>query len=374
MSKSRKDVVVIGGGVVGASCAYSLAKKGAKVTLLEKSHFGAGASGCSAAMLECQTHAFRGDDFLSIAKPSLDLFPELHKELKELTNIDFEYEQCGILNLAMSEEEAHFLKSCVEDQKRKKFQAQWLEPEEVEKEFPRINPEYFGGAFYSEDGQVNGELFLDAFLEGARKRGAELRENTGPVILGPTSEGIRAVSSEGVYEADVYVVAAGAWADNVSGRYYVSRISPIRGQLVFYSTPPNYLRSPVFTHNHGYVVPKRGGYSLVGTTVEEVGYDNSTTDDAMVQLIKKGQHLVPGLSRCDFRGNSAGLRPKSQDDLPVIGAVPGRENIIVAAGHFRNGMLLAPITGELVASLVFHEEPRINMTPFSPARFPKRFC
>ncbi|MCG3205770.1 MAG: Hydrogen cyanide synthase subunit HcnC [Elusimicrobia bacterium] len=365
----KHDVVVIGGGVIGASCAYSLAKRGAKVVLLEKKHFGAGASGCSAAMLECQTHAYRGDVFLSMAKRSLGLFSQLHKELKEATGIDFEYEQCGILNLAMSEEEAVFLKSCVESQRKNQLQAEWMEPEDIEKEFPQINPEYFGGAFYREDGQINGELFLEALLEGARKFGAELRENTGPVVLGPTRQGMRAVSTEGVYEADAYVVAAGAWADEVASRYCLSYITPVRGQLVFYSTSPNYLSSPVFTRSHGYVVPKRKGYTLVGSTAEDVGYDNSTTDEAMVDLIKKGQHLVPGLSRCDLRGISAGLRPKSRDDLPVIGAVPGRENIILAAGHFRNGMLLAPITGQLIASLVFNEQPAVNLAPFSPGRF-----
>lgn len=365
----KPSVVVIGGGVIGACCTFQLAKAGAKVTLLEKSHFGAGASGCSAAMLECQTHAYRGDTFLSLAKPSLDLFPQLYEELKELTGIDFEYERCGILNLAMSEEEAFFLQSCVRDQQIRGLSTEWLEPEDVEEEFPQINPEYFGGAYYHEDGQINGELFLEALLEGARKYGADLRENTGPVILGPTRDGLRAVSAEGVYEADTYVVTAGAWTDEVMGRYFLSCISPVRGQLVFYSTPPNWLSSPIFTKRHGYVVPKRRGYALVGSTTEEVGYDSSTTDEAMVDLIQKGQHMVPGLRRCDLRGISAGLRPKSKDDFPVIGPLPSQENILVAAGHYRNGMLLAPITAEIITALVEKKTPPVDVQPFLPQRF-----
>lgn len=365
----KQDVVIIGGGIIGACCAYTLAKKGASVTLLEKRHFGAGASGCSAAMLECQTHGYRGESFLSIAKPSLGLFASLYKELMDLTGIDFHYEQCGILNLAMSEDEVEFFKACVNDQIRIGFRAKWLEPEEVEQEFPQINPEYFGAALYYEDGQINAELFLDALLDGARKLGADLRENTGPVVLGPTPKGVTAVSTEGVYDGDHYVVAAGAWTDDVVGRYYRSRIAPIRGQLLFYSTPPFYLKSPVFTQHHGYVVPKRNGYSLIGTTVEDVGFDDSTTDNAMVDLVRKGQTLIPGLSRCDLRGISAGLRPKPKDDLPIIGPIPGRENIIVAAGHFRNGILLAPITAEIVAAFVKKEDPPVDVSALLPQRF-----
>lgn len=364
------DVLVIGGGVIGASCAYYLAKKGATVALLEKGYFGSGASGCSAAMLECQTHAYRGDNFLSIAKPSLDLFPVLYHELKESTGIDFEYERCGILNLAMSEAEAIFLKECVSKQKAKGFDSDWFEPEELEREFPPINPEYYGGALYKDDGQINGELFLQAMLEGCRHQGVNIHENIGPVVLGSTPQGMRAVAREGDYEAETYVIAAGAWTNDVLSRLRLSfRITPIRGQLVYYTTPRHYLRSPVFTQHHGYVVPKRGGFSLVGTTVEQVGFDSSTTEHALVELIKKGQFLIPGLSRCGLRGISAGLRPQSPDDLPVIGTLPDYPNIFVASGHFRNGMLLAPITGQLLSELICDGQSGIDTNPFSPSRF-----
>lgn len=371
LNMSQRTVIVIGGGIIGASCAYFLSKNGLAVTLLEKRHFGSGASGCSAAMLECQTHAYRGDPFLSLAKMSLDLFPTLAKELDALSCVNFEYERCGILNLAMNEADVQFFKSCVESQRKLGLQAEWLDPSALEIEFPQINPEYLGGAFYREDGQVNGEMFLDALLDGARQKGVQLFENTGPVRIDRTPEGVKAVTTDRVYEADMYVVAAGAWSGEVLGSLFSPKITPVRGQLVFYSTPPMYLKAPLFTRNHGYVVPKRSGYSLVGTTVENVGYDESTTKEAMEELTRKGEFLVPKLSRCTKRGISCGLRPQSADDLPLIGPLPHQKNVFVAAGHFRNGMLLAPITGKIIADMVMGTDPGMDMAPFSPGRFHK---
>lgn len=366
MTKKR-DVIVIGGGIIGACCAYQLVKKGAKVTLLEKRHFGSGASGSSAAMLECQTHAYRGEVFLSIAKPSLALFAGLHTAILEETGIDFEYEVCGILNLAMSEEEAVFLKMCVRDQIKSGFHAEWLSAEQVEERFPILEPDHFGAALYQDDGQVNGEKFLQAVLEAARRRGATLQENTGTILLEQDGNRTKAVSADGSFEADSYVVTAGAWSDEVLAPLSFSAgISPVRGQLAYYDTPPSYLKSPVFTLEQGYVVPKRSGYSLVGTTVEKSGFDESTTDEARDELVKKGRRLVPGLPRHSLRGTSAGLRPKPPGDHPFIGPIPSHPNVFLASGHYRNGMLLAPITAEIITALVYGKRPPVDIRSFAP--------
>lgn len=361
-------MVVIGGGVIGASCAYQLSKKGRSVTLVEKRFFGAGASGCSAAMLECQTHAHRGEPFLSLARKSLEMFPALAQELKDLTGLSFDYERRGILNLAMNEDEARFFKSCVEAQTKMGFQAEWLEAESVEKNYPQINPDYVGAALYSDDGQVNGELLLDVLLEAARRSGARLIDNVGEIRLEETAEGIKAVSPKAVYEAGKYVVAAGAWSNQVLGTLFSLPLTPVRGQLIFYTTPPHFLTCPVFTRASGYVVSKQRGYTLVGTTVEEVGFDDSITEEAKEELIRKGRALVPGLGRYSMRGASSGLRPKSADELPFIGPLSERKNVFVATGHFRNGMLLAPITGKIIADLVCGEDPGMDLTPFLPSR------
>jgi glycine oxidase len=365
---SRAMIVVVGGGVIGASCAYHLAKKGAAVTLLERRHFGAGASGCSAAMLECQTHAHRGEPFLSLARPSLALFPALYQEIQNLTGIDFEYDPCGVLNLAMTDEDAVFFQGCVRAQQALKFRASWLTPAEVEKRFPQINPEYTGAAFYEDDGQINGEIFLQALLEGARRLGVTVVDNAGPVVLKQKGSRVCAVAPTKTYEGDAFVVAAGAWSDSVCGELCFSGITPVRGQLIFYSTPPKYLPVPLFTRQHGYVVSKKG-YTLVGTTVESVGFDEGPTESAKADLIHKAHFLVPGLSRAPLRGISAGLRPQSPGDLPLIGPVANHPNVFLAAGHFRNGMLLAPITGELITAMVLKNPLPVDPKPFSPLIF-----
>ncbi len=364
------DVIVIGGGIIGASCAYELSKNGKKVAVVEKRHLSSGASGASAAMLEFQIDAHRGEPFYSLALASNNLFPALAQEIKSLTGGDFQYEKCGILHVASTEEESESIESEVKRLQSLGHKTSWLDQEALQKECPYLNTDNLGAALYEEDGQVNGEVFVSTLMAAAQKNGAEIFPDAGDVHIvmqNGKAQGVK--TSRGIFYAETIVVCAGAWTDQLLSPFgHQLGIKPVRGQLVIYDTPNNFLQRPIYTQRHGYLTPKRNGFTLAGTTVENVGFDETTTDQARADIIKMAVALVPGLARKDIRGLSAGLRPSSPDNLPFIGPLPGHPEILIAAGHYRNGFLLAPITGRAIAAIATAKKPPLNLEPFSPSR------
>lgn len=369
-SQTQFDAVVVGGGIIGASCAYELAKKGMRTALLDFQPFGQGASGSSAAMLEFQLDAHRGEPFFSLAKASADLFPPLYREIKNLTQIDFQYERCGILQLALNDQEAKTLQNEALRQQELGLEVTWLTSDQLSERLPFLSLSSFGGVIYEGDGQVNGEKFLSAMIRAARTTGVQAQDDLKKISLLIESGRIVGVQTpKGDFRGKVVVVAAGAWTDQLLGPIHIRLgIEPIRGQLVVYDTPRHEFPFPVYTASGGYLTPKRDGFALAGTTVERVGFDSSTTQEGEEVIRHFAKTLFPHLSRVPVRGVTAGLRPKSPDDLPVIGPLPDHPNIIIAAGHYRNGILLAPITSKIVASLTTGETPPVPVQPFLPER------
>ncbi len=365
------DVIVIGGGAIGAGCAYQLAKNNLDVLLLEKRRVGSGASGSSAAMLEHQIDAHRNEPFFSLSHASNALFPSLYAEIKELTQMDFQLEKCGIMQLALGEDDATFLTAEVKRQKQIGLAAEWLEPEQLEKELPLLNTIYQGAALYQEDGQVNGEILTASLMKAAELKGATIYENLGELALNLTDGKITNVmTSQGNYSADKFILCAGSWSDSLLDPLGVRLgIVPVRGQLIVYDTPKRLLKFPIYTRKNGYITPKQNGFTFVGSTVEKVGFDETCTEKARTELTGIAQQLMPSLARQPIRGMIAGLRPASPDSLPFLGSLPGYENLIIATGHYRNGILLTPITAQIVAALILGQQPPVNIAPFSPVRF-----
>ena len=366
-SKNQYDTIILGGGIIGVTAAYELSKLGQSVLILEKNEVGYGASGMSAAMLECQTDAHRGEPFFSLARASLNLFPRLENEIKKLTGSDFQYENCGILNLALSSSEAIFLKKEVKKLTALNLKAEWIEPDDLIKRYPNVDPDHFGGAFFGDDGQVNAERFLSTTLLAAKKLGTVVKTGFQKFQFNKVGQKIRGVVvDDSVFESNHLLLAAGAWTDQILSLLGIQLgIFPLRGQLLLYDTPRRMTPTPIYTKQNGYITPKKDGYTLVGTTVEEAGFDISTSESVKQELIEKGRRICPGFSRQHIRGMSAGLRPTTQSRLPIIGLIPEYPNLIVAAGHFRNGILLAPITAKIVTALIQNIEAPLDITPFS---------
>lgn len=354
----KHDVVVIGGGIIGALSAYEIAKSGANVLLLEKQKFGLGASGNSAAMLELQIDAHRGDPFFSMAKASHDLFPSLATELQICSGMDIQFSRSSILQVALQSDEADFLKNECIRQSAMGLEATWMSAAEVNSRLPDFTKNQLGAALFSQDGQVHGGYFLEAALAAAGNTGVTIKENASDQMV---QDAFRSGSK--------VVVAAGAWTDQVLKPLGVSLgVSPVRGQLMVFDTPFPAIPFPIYTKTGGYLTPKGDGTTLAGTTIENVGFDSATTEEGRKQILAIVQSLMPSLLAQPFRKMTAGLRPQSPDDLPLIGPIPDHPHVLVAAGHYRNGILLAPITAKINAALVQGLASPIPLDSFLPSR------
>lgn len=365
---SNFDAIVIGGGLNGMATAYELSKSGLKVLLLEKRQIGSGASGSSAAMLEHQLDAHRGDPFYSLSQASMKLFPLYNEEIRALTNIDFQYEICGIYQLAMNEEDATILQKEAVRQKGIGLKAQWFDLESLQERIPQLNPIHFGGIFYEDDGQVSGERFVSGLWQSALKKGAEIKQDLGSLQLKIEKGNVVGVSSEKeTFYGKNIIIAAGAWSDDLLKPLGIDfGVTPVRGQLIVYDTPVRFLKSPIYTRTNGYITPKNDGFTFVGSTVEKVGFDESTTDEAKNKLIQIALDLIPQFSRHAIRGMIAGLRPGSPNGLPLIGPLNKYPNVIMATGHYRNGVLLTPITAKIVTAIATGTTPPLDITPYLP--------
>jgi glycine oxidase len=366
------DVIIIGGGVVSAASALELSKAGLKVLVLEKTHVGAGASGASAALLEFQIDAFRGEPFFSLAKASRPLFPALADEIKDISSIDIQYEPCGILQLALTDEDVTALQAEIKRQTHLGLRGRWLSADHLQENLPQLNETILGGAFFEEDGQVNGEKFLRGLMKAAVLKGATLVEDLSGVSFKHKGNRVtQVITKENIYDAAHVVVAAGAWSDDVLSLVGLKcGVEPVKGQLAVFDTPRRPLPFPIYTRHRGYIACKQDGYSLAGSTVERVGFSTEASEETRRELATRAIQLVPQLAKAPLRPLAiAGLRPGSPDELPFLGSFPEMSNLTVATGHFRNGILLAPITGRIVAALITNTAVPVDIAPFRPDRF-----
>lgn len=367
------NVAVVGGGVIGCAIAYYLQRAGASVTVIERGVIGGEASGAAAGMLVTPLEDAGNSPLLELQGASLRLYPDLLPEIEELSGIDMEYRVTGLLRTAFTEERAAVLKDLVRREAATVEGLEWLEGRALRELEPALSPRVIGAAHSAHDSNLNPGLLTRALAEAARRLGAVVHERTtvagflrrGDILRGLSlrKEGTRGE----VGEVDHVVLAAGPWTQALSRRLSVQLPTPPRrGQMLAYRSQS--VRHCIWGED-GYLVPRVDGTVHVGATVEDVGFRRRTTARALAALRRAACTLVPALRRSPVERSWAGLRPGSPDDLPIIGRLPGRENVWVASGHFRNGILLAPITGKLVSQLVLEGRCEIDLTRFRPERF-----
>jgi glycine oxidase len=369
----RADVAVIGGGVVGCAVGYALAREGLSVVLVERDRIAAHASRAAAGMLAPITESLLQP--LAYAEPigfdsgirSLELFPPLVEEIRELSGIDPQLAPSGLLRAAHAEEADGLREGAT---RLAELGCEWLEAEEAHKREPRLAAEIAGAVWSPREAHVDSFLLTRALAAAAARRGASFE--LGTQALGLLTDGDRAVgvrTGSGRIAAAEVVLCTGAWT-RLAGEWAGAAlpVEPIRGQMLSLEAPQPPLDSIVWGRR-AYVVPRRTGNVLVGATVEEAGFEVRTTASGVASLLLGCFELLPDLTACSFRDAWAGLRPATPDRLPLIGPVPGREGLAVAAGHYRNGVLLAPLTARLVADWIVRRERSEALRLFDPARF-----
>lgn len=357
-------IIVVGGGIIGASIAFHLQKARSQVVLLERGQIGSEASGASAGMLIAPIEDTGNRGFDDLRKASLAMYPMLLREVQRLSGIDVEYRQHGMIRTARTEEFARRLKSLA----RRRDGLEWLEGPALQKLEPALHPALLGAAWSPGDADLNSGLLTRALAGAAKKLGANVRTNT--MLTGFLGRGayVEGVSTNlGDILGDAVVLAAGPWTELLSQRLGLRLATPpMRGQILAYRSTS--LQHAVWGED-GYLVPKPRGLVFAGATIEDVGFRKGTTERALAGLRRMAGALVPALSRAKVSSAWAGLRPGSPDGMPVMGRFPGKENVYLAAGHFRNGILLAPITGSLVSELVLTGRADRRLRPYSPGRF-----
>lgn len=362
------DVVVIGGGVMGSACAWVLAEAGRSVVVLEKSIPGAEASSAAAGILGAGAEAHGPGPLAELLGAGLPRHAAWARRLGRQTGIDVEFREGGVLRVAETAASLRALAketAWMEGTGRKR---RVLSAAEVRKLEPALAKSP-GGVFFPEDARIDPKKFFRAVHVAAERAGA--RFESGAYVKEILTENDRAVGvaveSGTVYRGKTVVLAAGSWSTLVPGaKLPEDAVIPARGQVVELELPRPVL-SRVVAGPRCYLVPRDDGRILVGATVEFVGYRREVTARGIRDLLDAAVTLVPALGDATFGASWSSFRPYTADELPLLGrsAVPG---LLLATGHYRNGILLAPITAEIIRAIVLGKSPPLPVDPYAAKR------
>ena len=375
------DVVVIGAGVVGCSIAYYLAREGLSVTVLEREAIGSGASAHATGSLGLLGAEFSPGPSFQMARASYAEFRELVPELESATGMDLLYQRRPSLRLALDDEEADLIKSFMAWQ-RPHVDMRWIDAREVHEIEPRLATSIVGAVYEDESAQLDSYRLNLALARGAELQGATIvnREVTGLVTRGSTISGV-ATASEDILCGTV-VVAAGTWSRAFTPWLgFPVPVRPLKGERLLLSYPGEPLPVLISSPKRGHMISRMDGFTSVGSTGgrdydrkelfwgEE--FDRIPTETARLELLQRAIDVFPDLERAELVQQLAGSRPLSPDGKPIIGPVPGTENVLLATGHTTKGIHLGPITGRIIADYICRGSTRVvsDMREFLPDRF-----
>jgi glycine oxidase len=368
---AQPDVLIVGGGVIGASIAYHLAEAGTRVMVLERGRAGGHASLASAGLLHPILSAGAAHPVRDLSLASFALFPNLVARLHEITGIDPEYQVPGFLMVALREDEVELHAAELSDPLAETYGLRLLSGDEARALEPGLSPRVAAAVHKPRGAQVYAPSLLQAYTHAAARLGATVRrgvEVTDLCVAPGRVTGARTADGEEI-TAGHTVIAGGAWTKHTAARLGVTLpVYPMRGQILALHAIPAPLRHIVFGADV-YLAPKVEGSLIVGATYEEVGFDDRLTAAGVGWLLGAAQTMVPSLADATFRQAWVGLRPASPDHLPLLGPVPGWAGVTIATGHTAEGVLLSAITGKIIAQHARGEPTDLPLEPFSPARF-----
>jgi glycine oxidase len=354
-----RSVIVVGAGIIGCAVARELAVRGVACTVVDDRPVGGGATQASAGMLAPYVEAHAGGPLLDLAIRSLDLYQHWVVEVRHESGIEIEFAMIGTLEVALTAARA------VELRRSGRAHGGWLEPDDVARTYPQLRPTT--GAMSIEDhGYVDAPQLAAALARAAARAGATFERAR---VLAVTQESgrLRVTTTTAVHESSDVVLAAGAWTNAIDG-VPTPPLRPVRGQLLQLEWRGRPLQTVIWGPDC-YIVPRWDGSVLVGATVEEAGFDERTTEEGIRRLRDAAADLLPVTKELRLIEARVGLRPATPDDLPVIGPDPIVPGLFHASGHYRNGVLLAPITAQLIGDLVVDGKRDVCLAAFAPDRF-----
>lgn len=363
------DVVVVGGGAVGLGVAWRCALAGAAVRVFDSSG-GRGATWAAAGLLAPVTEVHYGEEpLLALNLESSRRYPSFVDELEAASGVSTGYRKCGTLMVALDADENRALDELHRFQSSLGLEVTRLTGRETRAEEPGLTPNVRGGILVEGDHQVDNRALLGALRAACERGGVEIAADTvkGVEVTGGRVEAI-VTSAEGAVPCGTVVLAAGSWSGSIEGLppEAVPPVRPVKGQLLHLKGEPLARRN--LRGVDAYLVPRAGGRLVVGATVEERGWDTSVTAGAVLELLRAAYELLPGTAELELVEAVAGLRPGSPDNAPLIG--PGSvEGLLLATGHYRNGVLLTPVTADAIAAAVTEGAVPSWAEPFLPTRF-----
>ncbi|HLA10277.1 MAG TPA: glycine oxidase ThiO [Pyrinomonadaceae bacterium] len=366
------DVVIIGGGVIGLSIARALVRRALReIIIIERGSMGKEASSAAAGMLAPQAEANHADEFFYLACRSRDMYPAFAAELLEESGIDVELDKTGTLYLAFSEADEHEIEQRRQWQSSAGLTVEKLTTNEANFLEPCLSAEVRSALRFPGDIQVENRRLIAALCEANYNLGIHLLPGTtASEVVEQNGRVLGVETSLGFISAPRVVLAAGAWTSSlrIAGKEPPRiRIEPVRGQMLCFSTNRRMARHVIYSPR-GYLVPRADGRLLAGSTSEVVGFDKRVTAAGMHSILTRTLEISPAVLELPLLDHWAGLRPKAPDGLPVIGPCAEIDGLFVASGHYRNGILLAPLTAELLADIITDGVIPPEMQSFVPER------
>jgi len=363
----RHDVAVVGGGIVGLACAWHAARRGMSVVVLERDRLGGGASDVAAGMLAPVTEADFGEDaLLELNLAAADRWPAFAAQLAAASGLSSGFRETGALVVAADRDDAEELQRLAELHAALGLPSRWLGPRECRALEPGLSPRVRGAIHAPRDHQTDPVATVRALTAGCRSARVDLREHVEVAALvrsGGSVTGVATATAE--VRARAVVVAAGAWSAGLAPN--APPIRPVKGQIAALRAPdPALAPTRIVRTPRCYLLARDDGRVVLGATVEERGFDASTTADGVFRLLEAAREVLPDVGELEWTGVRAGLRPGTPDNLPVLGRGTA-DGLVWATGHYRNGVLLAPLTGEMVAALLDGEGDPPSV--LAPGRF-----
>jgi glycine oxidase len=373
--KNATDVIIIGGGIIGCSIAYFLCKQGVQVIVLERGDIGAQSSSAAVGLLAPMRPLSQEDPFKTLQLAGMARFSSFTPELEAVSGISIGYEQTGTLRL-LPPEKVIPAREWAEEWRQAGYHIEVLTPEETSRHEPLLAQGLHGAVRIAEEAQVTPRHLMQAIAQAARNGGALLYDHT-EVVSFQLAETEKRVTGVWTHLGDLLtcnqlILAAGAWTAPLGAQLHATLpVRPARGELVALRQPSPPIRHIVFDEGiidqDIYLAPKPDGTVVIGATKADAGFDLSVSAGGIHHLLQVAFQLVPALADCAVERIWAGLRPKTPDSRPLLGPVPGWENVIVASGHGGFGITLSIITGETIAELLVTGQAPEVIRPFSPA-------
>ncbi|WP_329216428.1 glycine oxidase ThiO [Streptomyces sp. NBC_01485] len=378
MSSPRtSDVLVIGGGIIGLVTAWRAAQRGFATAVVDPAP-GGGAAQVAAGMLAAVTELHHGEQtLLGLNLASARRYPDFVAELTELTGHDLGYRRCGTLAVALDSDDRAHLRELHTLQRQSGLESEWLSGRECRRLEPMLAPGVRGGLRVDGDHQVDPRRLAGALLAACERAGVVFRRTWAErlSVVGERAAGV--VTRDGTALAAEQVVLAGG---SLSGRLagvpadVLPPVRPVKGQVLRLTVPKRYAPflsrtvRAVVRGSQVYLVPRENGELVVGATSEELGWDTTVTAGGVYELLRDAHELVPGITELPLTETRAGLRPGSPDNAPLLGPT-GLAGLLLATGHYRNGVLLTPVTGDAMAHALATGELPDEARPFTPRRF-----